>query len=462
MKTAHFDLIVIGAGSGNMIPGEDFRDKSIAIVEKGAFGGTCLNVGCIPTKMFVYASEVAGMIAESEKYGIASERGEIDWNSIQKRVFEERIDPISAGGEEYRRGPQTPNIEVFDQHARFTGPRTIRTAQGAEEWEITAEDIVIAAGARPRIPEVVRDIDFFTNENIMRIERLPETMAVWGGGFIALEFAHIFHQLGVKVTIINRSDLLLRRLDADIAERITTLTAQQMDTHVGVEIVKAEQSKETGAVDLVLDNGHTVHADMLLVATGRIPNGDLMDLEKAGIELDAGRIKVDDFGRTTAEGVWALGDISSPFQLKHVANAESRAISHNLLHPHDLVPMPHDNVPFAIFTHPQIASIGLTEAAARQQGHELTVKIQDYKDVAYGWAMEDTTGFVKLIADRDSEKLLGAHIVGPQASTLIQPLITAMSYDLNIKEFARKQYWIHPALPEVVENALLGLEFASA
>ena len=185
-----------------------------------------------------------------------------------------------------------------------------------------------------------------------------------------------------------------------------------------------------------------------------------MDLDNSGIEMhEDGRIKVDEFGRTTCQGVWALGDISSPYMLKHVANAEQRAVQHNLLHPEDLQPMPHEHVPAAIFTHPQIATVGLTEAQAREEGYDVTVKVQNFGDVAYGWAMEDSTGICKLVADRATGKLLGAHIMGPQASTLIQQLITAMSYDLDMREFARSQYWIHPALPEVVENAVLGLEW---
>lgn len=184
-----------------------------------------------------------------------------------------------------------------------------------------------------------------------------------------------------------------------------------------------------------------------------------MNLEAAGIEMDEDRIAVDAYGRTTADGVWALGDVSSPYQLKHVANAEMRAVRHNLLHPDDLKEMPHKFVPAGIFTHPQIATVGMTEKEAIDAGYNVTVKIQNYGDVAYGWAMEDTSGFAKIIADKDTGKLLGAHIIGEQAPTLIQQLITVMAFDLDVRAVATDEYWIHPALPEVIENALLGLEF---
>ena len=160
--------------------------------------------------------------------------------------------------------------------------------------------------------------------------------------------------------------------------------------------------------------------------------------------------------------MWSLGDLSYPYQLKHVANAEMRAVTHNVLATWRgngaLVPMPHDHVPSAIFTHPQIATVGLTEQQAIEAGHDVTVKVQNYGDVAYGWALEDSTGLVKLIADRTTGKLLGAHYMGPQASTLIQQMITVMAYDLDLREFPRSQYWIHPALAEVTENAILGLD----
>lgn len=456
----HYDLIVIGTGSGNSIPGPEFHDKSIAIVEKGAFGGTCLNVGCIPTKMFVYASEIALAVRESERYGISAEVSDVDWPSIVNRVFRDRIDPISASGEEYRRGPKTPNIDVYDQHASFIAPKTIRTGQGSEEAIISGDRIVIATGSRPFIDQKVIDsgVRYYTNENIMRLESLPESMVVMGGGYIAMEFAHVFDALGVKVTVVNRSEKLLRQLDSDISDRFTEITKEKLDCRLGRTIDSITEND--GVVTLTPDDGSTAQGEVFLVATGRIPNGDLMDLDKAGVEMDGRRIKVDQYGRTTAPDVWALGDVSSPYLLKHVANAEMRAVKHNLLHPEDLQPMPHENVPAAVFTHPQIGTVGLTEDEAHAAGYNITVKVQNYGDVAYGWAMEDTEHFVKLIADKDTGLLLGAHFIGPQASTLVQQLITVMAFKLDVRDVATKQYWIHPALPELTENALLGLDFS--
>ena len=451
----HFDLIIIGTGSGNSIPSEDFEDKKIAIVEEGTFGGTCLNVGCIPTKMYVYAADLAHAAKEGKRLGIDAQVNNVDWESIIERVFVNRIDKIAEGGEAYRRGDETPNITVFDKHATFLGPKAI--AVGDEV--ITGEQVVIAAGSRPSIPAVYKDsgVKFYTNENIMRMPKQPESLIIVGGGYIAMEFAHVFDGLGTKVTVVNRSEKLLRHLDHDIVERFNKLARERFD----VRIANTQRLEETAeGVALTLEDGSTVEAEAILVATGRKPNGDLMDLDKAGIEVrEDGRIKVDEFGRTSVEGVWALGDVSSPYMLKHVANAEMRAVQHNLLHPEELQAMPHEHVPAAVFTHPQIASVGLTEEAALEQGYNITVKVQNYGDVAYGWAMEDNSGICKLIACKETGRLLGAHLMGPQASTLIQQLITAMVYDVDMRTFARKQYWIHPALPELVENAVLGLNW---
>lgn len=463
-EATHYDLIIVGAGSGNSILTPDFDDKKVAIVEKGAFGGTCLNVGCIPTKMFVLAAETAFTAREADKLGIDLQYNGADWPGIVERIFDRRIDLIAQGGEAYRRGEGSPNVTVYDMEARFTGPKTLATGIGGEEATITADTIVLAAGARPFIPEWAEGVPFHTNEDIMRLEKQPERLTIVGGGFIAMEFAHIFEALGTDVTIINRSQLL-RSLDGDLTDAFNEIAQQRYTTHIERTVTAASSSGDE--VTLTLDDGTKVTSDALLIATGRVPNSDILDVAKAGIETHpGGRVKVDEFGRTTAEGVWALGDLSSPYQLKHVANAETRAVTHNVLAAwrgagdEELVPMPHDHVPYAVFTHPQIATVGLTEDQAVEAGYDVTCKLQNYGDVAYGWALEDSTGLVKLVADRNSGKLLGAHYMGPQASTLIQQMITVLAYDLDLRDFPRKQYWIHPALAEVTENAILGLDLS--
>ena len=455
----HYDLIIIGTGSGNSILTPEFDDKKVAIIESGKFGGTCLNVGCIPTKMYVLAADAAYAPREAERLGVDLEYRGAKWPEIVQRVFDNRIDLIASGGEEYRRGDSCPNVDVYDQPARFTGPRTVATGTLDGPATITAEQIIIAAGSRPRIPEWAQGVPFHTNEDIMRLPELPESLTIVGGGFIAMEFAHVFEALGTKVTVVSRSPFL-RSVDETLRDEFNRIAEERFDTR-RAHVTSAREVE--GGIELLLDDASSVTSQHLLLATGRIPNGDELCVEAAGVELDgAGRVKVDEYGRTTAEGVWALGDVSSPFMLKHVANAEARAVGPNVLRAlHGEEPsrtMPHSHVPWAVFTHPQIAVVGMTEEQARAAGHDVTVKVQNYGDVAYGWALEDRTGVVKLVADRHTGRLLGAHYMGPQASTLIQQMITVMAYDLDLREFPRRQYWIHPSLAEVTENAILGLD----
>lgn len=446
----HHDLVVIGSGSGNSIIDSRFDDLDVALVEHGVFGGTCLNVGCIPTKMYVYPADVAQHVRHAGRYGIDATLDGVRWADIRDRVFG-RIDPISAGGREYR-ADRSPHVTLYEGHARFTGPRQV-AVDGIGEF--TADRIVIAAGSRAVIPEVVRDVPYETSDTIMRIDALPEHLVILGSGYIAAEFAHVFSALGSRVSIIGRTGLMLRAQDETVAQRFTELATARWDVHLGSEVASA--TRTASGVTLILSDGSAVSGDRLLVAAGRIPNGDLMDLEKAGVPTDdKGRIVVDEHQRTPVDGIWALGDVSSPYQLKHVANHEAKIVAHNLANPADLWTTDHRFVPSAVFTDPQIASVGATEAECA--GRDVTVKVQAYGDVAYGWAMEDTTGFCKVIAERGTGTLLGAHVMGPQASTIVQPLIQAMSFGLGAREMARGQYWIHPALPEVVENALLGLD----
>jgi mycothione reductase len=457
----HFDLTVIGTGSGNSVLDDRYAGKKVAICEQGMFGGTCLNVGCIPTKMFVYAAEVARTIEQSSHYGIDARIDKVRWNDIVSRVFG-RIDPIGLGGEEYRRS--MPNVTVYASHTRFgptqpDGRYTMRTDAGDE---FTTDQVVIAAGSRIRIPPAITDcgVHYETSDTVMRIAELPEHLVIVGGGFVAAEFAHVFSALGVHVTIVVRGAGLLTHCDPTVCKTFTELASRKWTLRTHRNVIGSRQ--EGDGVALELDDGSVLRADMLLVATGRVPNGDLLDADKAGVQVEEdGTVVVDEYQRTTARGIFALGDVSSAYQLKHVANQEARVVQENLLVDWDdtaaMTPSDHRYVPSAVFTEPQIATVGLTEPEAIEAGYDIVVKVQRYGDTAYGWAMEDEHGIAKLIGDRATGRILGAHLMGYQASSLIQPLIQAMSLGQTAKEVARGQYWIHPALAEVVENALLGL-----
>lgn len=457
----HFDLLIIGTGSGNSILTPDFDDQRVAIVERGVFGGTCLNVGCIPSKMFVYAAEMAYNAAEvGPALGVHTSFSHADWPAIRDRVFG-RIDPIAHGGEHYRAVEQD-HVTVFKGSGRFTGDKTLEVTLNDGSTEVvTADKIVLAAGARVSIPRVVSEsnVRYHTSDTIMRIDALPEHLIILGGGYIGSELGNVFGSFGSHVTILNRGPAMLRSEDPDISSRFTEAYAKKFDVRTTVDVVSMQQDDDAITVTIVED-GETkmISGDALLVATGRVPNGDELGVESTGVELDPqGYVITDETLRTANPDIWALGDITNPAQLKHTANADARVVAHNLAHPDDLHEIDRTLTPHAVFGHPQVAAVGYTEPEAIAAGHNIVTTVHPFGAAAYGWAMEDSTSVCKLVADADSRLLLGAHIIGPQASTLIQQLIQGMTFGQTVDEMARNQLYIHPALTEVVEQALLNL-----
>jgi mycothione reductase len=456
VTTENYDLIIVGSGSGNSVISHEMNDWRIAIIERWTFGGTCLNRGCIPSKMLVYAADVAESAANDNgpKYGVTTRFESAEWPAIVHRVFS-RIDPIADGGREYRYS--LPNVTVYEGAARFVGDRTFEV----NGHTITGERVVIAAGARPFIPPIhgIDEVPFHTSDTILRITHQPKHLVVLGGGFIAAELSHVFRSLGSRVTIINRGHRLLGAEDRDVSQRYTELAADRFELILGAHVDRVYMTAGgVGARGTAAHGDWTVEGDTLLVAAGRLANGDQLDPAAGGVELGTmGEVVVDQYGRTSAPGVWALGDVNGRHQLKHMANGEAKAIRHSLLHPDDLHPLDPRPAPHAVFASPQIGAVGLTEAQAREKGQPVTVVSHLYAASAYGWALEDTNGFCKLIGDPATRKLLGAHVIGYQASMLVQQLVQGMHLGTTVDDMAHGQVWIHPALPEVVEQALLKL-----
>ena len=270
---------------------------------------------------------------------------------------------------------------------------------------------------------------------------------------------HIFGSLGTEVTIVARAEQLLSRHDADIRARFTGLYRERFDLRLGAAVRQAVRTRKGVRLDLAAASGaQSAEAEVLLVATGRVPNSDRLDVTAAGIQTDEhGHVRTDDTYQTNVPGIWALGDLANHFQLKHMANAEARLVRHNLLHPGQPRRAPFTVVPSAVFAGPQVASVGATEQELQAHGRPYVAATRSYSDAAYGWALEDTTSFVKVLADPATRLLLGAHIIGPQASTLIQPLIQAMCLGNTADQVASGVLYIHPALTEAVEQALLEL-----
>lgn len=452
----HHDLVVIGAGSGNTVIDDSFADLDVAIVEERWFGGTCLNAGCIPSKMLAYTAHVARTVREAGAYDVDAEPRAVRWRAARDRVFG-RLDAERDSG---RRGREHEDqVTVYEGRARFTGSRTLRIGRADGSVDVSAGQIVLAAGGRPLVPGPVAEsgLPYETSDTVMRIDAPPRRLAILGGGYIAAELAEVFAEAGSSVTIVEKEERLLGPQDETVAERFTELVRSRYDLRLGREVTAVAGSP--GALRLTLDDGSTVEADTLLVAVGRVPNSDRLNLEAAGIAThDDGRVIVDRHQRTTADGVFALGDICSPVPLKHVANREAEVVAHNLRHPEDLIAADHERVPAAVFTQPPIASVGLTEQDCRDRGLDHLVGTAGYGDIAYGWAMEDDTGFCKVLAEPRTGRLLGAHLMGAEAPTLIQPLVLALTLGIDAATLARSPYWIHPALTEIVENALLDLD----
>ncbi|HEX3650573.1 MAG TPA: FAD-dependent oxidoreductase, partial [Pseudonocardiaceae bacterium] len=313
----HFDLVIIGTGSGNSVLGPGFADQDVAIVEKGVFGGTCLNVGCIPTKMFVHTADVAQYATNGPRYGVDSALHGVRWTDVRDRIFN-RIDPIAEGGQLYRTShPDNRNVTVFPGLAHFTGPRTLEIDTGDT---ITAERFVLAAGSRPVIPAVagLADSGYHTSDDIMRLDTLPRRLVIIGGGYISAEFAHVMSAFGVEVTIVCRSGAMLRGEDEAISTRFTELASRRWDVRLDSKATLVERAGDEVRLHIEGPQGaEIVSGDALLVATGRRPNTDLLDVAATGVATDAdGYVIVDEYQRTNVPGIYALGDIDSPYQLK--------------------------------------------------------------------------------------------------------------------------------------------------
>lgn len=475
----HFDLLVIGTGSGNSIVDDRFSHLKVAIAEEWHFGGTCLNVGCIPTKMLVYPSDVATEAKDSERVNVDASYNGVDWKGLNHRIFG-RIDAIESDGRDYRTN-RLENVTVFPEHVHFTARNTAQTASGES---FTFDRVVIASGSTPtplNVPGLEWDsVDTAgypvkTSNSIMRIEELPQSLIIVGSGFIAAEFAHIFSSLGVDVTVLVRGSRLLSKHDSDVSDAFTDAFSQHVKVRFGVEIESVDTSsrvsvalKETGRAEGA--DTSAMDADLMLVAVGRTRTTAGLNIEPLEADVEGDRIVVDEQQRVLSNGspltgVWALGDVCSPYMLKHVANAEARTVQHNILVDLGIESAPvttdHSAVPSAVFSHPQIGSVGATEQELREAGVDFVTNTHGYDGVAFGWALNDM-GFAKVIADRATRQILGAHVIGVQAASLVQLFVQAMSFKIPADQIARGQLWIHPALTEVVENALLGLDFGES
>jgi dihydrolipoamide dehydrogenase len=448
-----FDLIVVGTGSGlDVASGLAGRGWKVAIIERDAIGGTCLNRGCIPSKMLLHSADVVETIRSAGLFGVDVKGYRIDFRSIIERVTK-HVDGESRQIREALQG--TDNPRLFEANCRFVGEKTLRVG----EETIQADKILIASGGRPRIPDIpgLRETGFLTSDEALRLTDQPEVLTILGGGYIAAELAHFFGALGTRVQIVQRRDTLVPNEDREVSAKYTEIARTKYEVYTGFEasrVSKKGKDVELLIRDVKAGTSKTLRADRLLVAAGRTPNSDGLDVGQTGLRVDAqGFLRTDEFLETNVKGIFALGDAVGHFLFKHSANLEAQFSYWNLVDSADKTAVDYTAMPHAIFASPQIAGVGKTEEELHKEGVPYAVGRYNYIDTGMGIALEDRTGFVKILAHRETHKILGCHILGTDASTLLHEVVIAMkSGDGSLRNITRAVH-VHPALSEVVQRA---------
>lgn len=452
-----FDVLVIGAGSGMIVAAQAVANGlKTALVESGPIGGTCLNRGCVPSKMLIYPADVASVIHEAEKLGIRAGIDAIDFDRIMKRTHDLVAEDVER---QTRVLEKDPRIKWFKGKGEFVSDYTLKTGEDT----VKADRVFIVSGARPDVPPLkgIDNVSFLTSDTVLSLEALPKSMVVIGGGYVAAEYGHFFSSLGTKVTIVQRNSRILHDEEPEVSQLLTEEMGKRMEIFTNYEAVEV---LEKGATKAVVARNRTsgqvkeFSGAAIFVAAGRVPNSDVLKPEKTGVELDkTGFVRVNEFLETRKKNIFALGDAIGKQMFKHVANYEAQVAWHNAVHDHK-VKVDYSAAPHAVFTHPQVASVGMKEAEASQTGYKILVGRAFYKDTAQGAAMAETRGFVKVIVEQKTGRILGAHIIGPFASILIQEIINAMaSGDGTFVPIFRGLH-IHPSMTEVVQNAFSNLK----
>ena len=450
-----YDVIVIGAGEGLGIV---FKALStglrVALVDKGHVGGTCLNVGCVPSKTLIYPADRIRDIESAKTLGITAKITRIDFDSITKRVRNTR--PKSR---QFLLGEikNSKNLDFYNEQARFIGDYTLQT----KSQTIRGRKIFIVSGSRPAIPPIkgLDGIDYLTNENIPDIRKKPQSMIIVGGGYIGVEYGHFFSAVGTKVTIVQSRDRLLPSEEPEISSLLGKVMARRMAVITNAEALEVTKTGKDCTLTVrntVSGRPKRLKAETILIATGRKSNADLLSVEKTGVELDGtGYIKVDDMLQTGRENIWAFGDAIGKAMFTHAGDMEHRIAWQNATGP-EKIRMDFSAVPHAVYTHPQIASIGLMEEQARN-GREIRVGRANYSDVVQGDAMMEKEGFAKAIVEKGTERILGFHVIGPMASVLIQEVANAVAAGGEVKSITERMH-IFPAMSELIPETLKSLK----
>ncbi|MFP3908275.1 MAG: dihydrolipoyl dehydrogenase [Archaeoglobaceae archaeon] len=455
-----YDVIAIGTGSAmNIVEAmlNQNEDLKVAVIDKDPPGGICLTKACIPTKILLYPAELIKNIEKAKELGVDVQINNIDFPRIMERMHS-LIDPDI---EMIREGlSSTPNIGYYTDPAEFIEPYKLRVGNET----ITAPLIFLCTGSKPFIPPIkgLDEVSYHTSDTILNIKQLPHSLAIVGGGYVAAEYGHFFSSMGSKVTILGRNPQFLPGEEEEVSAVLKHDLSKQMDiltNHEVIEVAESNQRQKMTAINRETGKEITINSQEVLIAAGRASNSGILQPQKGGIETDEkGWIKVNEYLETTQSNVWALGDAVGKHLFKHVANYESRVVYHNAVRGEQMK-VDYHAVPHAVFTYPEVASVGMGEKEAiNELGKDrVIIGFDRYENNAKGMAMNVKNHFTKVILDRETEKILGAHIVGSQASILIQEIINLMYTPEQTPNPIFMGMHVHPALSEVVKGAFNSL-----
>lgn len=451
-----FDLIVIGSGAGLEVASAAAQGGlKVAIVEKSSMGGTCLNTGCIPSKLLLHSADVVETIKSANLFGINVEKFSIDFQKIVERV----TSIVDSHSNDIRKSlDNSENPKLFSSQCKFVGDKVLLVG----EEKISSSVILIAAGTRPRIPNIkgLNTTNYVTSDEALRLREQPKVLTIIGGGYIAAELGHFFGSLGTKINIIHHSGYLLPKEDEEISKKFTEVFSKKYNLYL--DCTPDLVTKKNGKFVVSLkgsgaNNYQEIESDQLLIAAGRVPNSDSLDLPKTGVDVnDNGYIKVDGTLTTNVGGIFALGDIIGRHQFRHSANLESQYAFYNIVNSKKKIKVDYSAMPHAIFSSPQVAGVGYKEQELKASGKmDYHKSIYRYIDTAMGKALEDTEGFVKFLVSKKDRKILGCHIIGSQASILIHEVLVAIKSGDGTIDNISKTVHVHPALSEVVSRAAI-------
>lgn len=453
--TNTYDLIVLGGGMAGLPVALKSAHHGLetALVEQNLLGGTCLNRGCIPTKTMIRSAEVANLARRADEFGIEIDNEvRTDMDAVVERQ-QRVVESIRKGA--YSNVEDADGLDLIEGRGVFKSP----TELSVGDRTLTADRIVLNTGTRPVEPPIdgLDEVDTLDSTSALEVTKLPEHLAVIGGGYVGCEFAQMYARFGADVTVFQRGDRLLPAEDPDVSEVIeNAFKSEGIGVRTGMAVEELESTASGTRVIVSDDDTDDITVSHVLVAAGRRANTDGINIEDAGVELDdRGFVEVDERFQTSADSVYAVGDVSGPPMFTHSARDDADLLYRHLVHGEE-IDATDRIVPHAVFTDPQVGHVGLTEREAEKQGYEVAVGQSDYAEQGKPKALGETEGFVKLVTDADTGELLGGHIVGEQGAEIVHELALAMELGATAEDVADTIH-IHPTLPEVINSAAGGV-----